>query len=540
MQTDFLVIGSGVAGLTFALEVSACGRVAIITKKESTEANTNYAQGGIAAAIGISDSIESHIKDTLLVGEGLCKLEAVRLMATEAPQVITELSELGVKFTMARETGFDLGREGGHSARRIVHTKDATGEAIETTLIKKAQERGVDLFENWLAVDLIVCQELTPDTQHSRCVGVWVFDTMEDKVFPFFAKSVLIATGGIGSIYLHTTNPKIATGDGIAMAYRAGVPVANMEFVQFHPTSFYGKKIDGRALLLSEALRGEGGVLRTKDGHTFMEKYDTRKELAPRDIVARAIHSELKRKGDNYVLLDITKLGAHKILDKFPNIYESCCSLGANPIKEPIPVVPAAHYTCGGILTELDGKTEILGLYAAGEVACTGVHGANRLASNSLLESIIFAKRAAKTAAKSFDSHQVSNLNKSEFLDWSKCSNLPYMRELQGKESNAGTDYNLSLLQIRKLMWKQVGIVRNDKELKKAKTEILKYKSDIEKIYKTHKINLQLIELRNAVTTAGLVIECAIMRKESRGLHFNLDHPEKDDLHFKKDTILKI
>ncbi|MCK4307839.1 L-aspartate oxidase [candidate division WOR-3 bacterium] len=527
METDFLVIGSGVAGLTFALDTRNYGRVAIITKKESNETNTNYAQGGIAAAIAPSDSIESHIQDTLLTGEGLCNPDAVKLMATEAPQVIEELSKLGVGFTKSRGAKFDLGREGGHSARRIVHTKDATGEAIETTLIKRAQERGVDLFENWLAVDLIL--------EDDRCIGVWVFDTDENKILPFFAKSILIATGGIGSIYLHTTNPRIATGDGIAMAYRVGTPIANMEFVQFHPTSFYGKKIDGRALLLSEAVRGEGGVLKTKDGNAFMEKYDSRKELAPRDIVARAIHSKLRKRSDNYVLLDITGLGSRKILDKFPNIYNACLNFSIDPIKEPIPVVPAAHYTCGGIVVDIDGKTNIPGLYATGESACTGVHGANRLASNSLLESIIFAHRAAKTAI----GDSKIRISKIERLEKNlQSSNLKSFNLLEKEscEERVISDY---LLKIRKLMWEQVGIVRNDKELQEAENKILKYKSDIEKIYETHKISFQLIELRNAVTTASLVIECALKRKESRGLHFNLDHPEKDELHYKRDTILK-
>ena len=522
-----MVIGSGVAGLTFALDTRNYGRVAIITKKESNETNTNYAQGGIAAAIAPSDSIESHIQDTLLTGEGLCNPDAVKLMATEAPQVIEELSKLGVGFTKSRGAKFDLGREGGHSARRIVHTKDATGEAIETTLIKRAQERGVDLFENWLAVDLIL--------EDDRCIGVWVFDTDENKILPFFAKSILIATGGIGSIYLHTTNPRIATGDGIAMAYRVGTPIANMEFVQFHPTSFYGKKIDGRALLLSEAVRGEGGVLKTKDGNAFMEKYDSRKELAPRDIVARAIHSKLRKRSDNYVLLDITGLGSRKILDKFPNIYNACLNFSIDPIKEPIPVVPAAHYTCGGIVVDIDGKTNIPGLYATGESACTGVHGANRLASNSLLESIIFAHRAAKTAI----GDSKIRISKIERLEKNlQSSNLKSFNLLEKEscEERVISDY---LLKIRKLMWEQVGIVRNDKELQEAENKILKYKSDIEKIYETHKISFQLIELRNAVTTASLVIECALKRKESRGLHFNLDHPEKDELHYKRDTILK-
>ncbi len=539
MQTDFLVIGSGIAGLTFALDARAYGRVTVITKKESNETNTNYAQGGIAAAISPSDSIESHIKDTLLAGEGLCNPDAVKIMATDASHRIAKLSEMGVEFTKSHKSEFDLGKEGGHSARRIIHTKDRTGEAIETVLIKEVHKNGIDLLEHCLAIDLII--------EDGKCIGVWGFDTNRNEFFPFLAKSVIIATGGIGSIYLHTTNPGIATGDGIAMAYRAGVPVANMEFIQFHPTSFYGKKINGRAFLLSEALRGEGGILKTKDGCAFMEKYDSRKELAPRDIVARAVHSELKEKGDDYVLLDITGFGARKIIDKFPNIYKHCCDLGVDPTKEPIPVVPAAHYVCGGIVVDMKGKTNIPGLYATGEAVCTGVHGANRLASNSLLESVVFAHRVDKSMVKDskIEKLKIEDLENSMQSTNSKLTD----KSSNHLEEKVISDY---LLQIKNLMWEQVGIVRNNKELQEAKNKISKYKSEIEELY--HKYieiayksplrqaiaTFQLIELRNVVTVASLVIECALIRKESRGLHFNLNYPEKDELQYKKrDTILK-
>jgi L-aspartate oxidase len=518
MESDFLIVGSGIAGLTFAIDVVNYGSVAVITKKETAETNTNYAQGGIAAAISFSDSIESHIQDTLSVGEGLSKFEAVKLIANEAPSVINELSELGVKFTKDSKGKFDLGQEGGHSARRIVHTKDMTGKEIESTLIKVAKQRGVNLFEDYIGIDLIL--------KNNRCIGVWVLDEKKDTIFPFFGKIVLLATGGIGNIYLHTTNPSIATGDGIAMAYRAGIPIVNMEFVQFHPTSFYKKKIGNRALLLSEAIRGEGGIIKTQDGYPFMKKYDARGDLAPRDIVARAIHLELKSRGEEFVLLDVTHLPQEKIKNRFPNIYEACCSLGVNPLTQPIPVVPAAHYLCGGIGVNIDGKTNIQGVFAVGECACTGVHGANRLASNSLLESIVFAHRAAKCS--------INEIRKIDPL-------LPHKFPSQSRkdicDSSKISEY---LFKIKKLMWNKVGIVRNNRELKEAKEIMSKYKREIEHLYNTHRLTSPLIELRNIVTTGLLIIECAIRRKESRGLHYNIDYPAKDDLHYKKDTILKI
>ncbi|MDI6839589.1 MAG: L-aspartate oxidase [bacterium] len=515
METDFLVIGSGIAGLTFAIKVSAYGDTAVITKKESTETNTNYAQGGIAAALSSHDSIELHIRDTLNAGNGLCKKEAVRIMANEGPRLVVELSELGVEFTKDKDDNFDLGMEGGHSERRIVHAKDATGAAIETTLVRVAKDKGIKLFDNWLAIDLIL--------KNNRCIGVWVFDVEKGDVFPFFSKATLIATGGIGAIYLHTTNPSIATGDGIAMAYRAGAKIANMEFVQFHPTSFYGKRIGDRALLLSEAIRGEGGILKTKDGHSFMEKYNSRKELAPRDIVARAIHKELKESGDEYVLLDITHIPEKRIKERFPTIYEVCLSFGIDISKEPIPVVPAAHYECGGILIDISGLTNIPCLYAAGESACVGVHGANRLASNSLLESLVFAHRAANAACKSLENVEYPKLHK--FAQPEKLC-----------ESSIILDY---LLQIKRIMWSHVGIVRDDNGLKLARSEVLKYKLEIENLYNTHKLTLPLVELRNVATVASIVIECALWRKESRGLHFNINWPEKDDIHYRKDTIVE-
>ncbi|MCK4353303.1 L-aspartate oxidase [candidate division WOR-3 bacterium] len=517
METDFLVIGSGIAGLTFTLKALPYGNVSIITKKESTEANTNYAQGGIAAVFSARDSLELHIRDTLQTGGGLSKEEPVRIMVEEGPGLVTELSKLGTEFNN-KDGKFELGMEAGHSERRIVHAKDATGKEVENTLVETVKARGADLFENYLAIDLIL--------KDSYCIGAWCLDVEKENIFPFFSKTTLIASGGVGEIYLHTTNPSIATGDGIAMAYRAGARIANLEFVQFHPTSFYGKKIGSRTLLLSEAIRGEGGLLKTQDGQTFMKKYDPRAELAPRDIVARAIDNELKERGEDYVLLDVTHLSANLIKDKFPNVYEVCLSLGVDPLKEAIPVVPTAHYECGGILTDINGQTDINGLYAAGETTYVGVHGANRLASNSLLESIVFAKRAALSAVKTLKNIQYPA------LDYAVET-----KRAQPLQENIISDYRLKL---KKIMWNCVGIVRSNKKLKEAKTKVLQYKKKIEKLYNTHFPTLPLVELRNMLTCASLIIECALWRKESRGLHFNIDYPKRDDLHYKKDTIIKI
>ncbi|MDD5529690.1 MAG: L-aspartate oxidase [bacterium] len=517
METDFLVIGSGIAGLAFAVESAAYGKVTIITKKGRSEANTNYAQGGIAAAIDSNDSIEYHIKDTLNTGAGLCNEKAVRIMVTEAPSIIKRLCELGVDFTKAKNGKLDLGMEGGHSMRRIVHTKDATGAQIENSLLHNTSSEGITLLEDWIAIDLIL--------KDGKCIGVWALDEKNNKIFSIFSKIILIATGGAGSVYLHTTNPSIATGDGISMGYRAGATIANMEFVQFHPTTFYGKKIGERALLLSEAIRGEGGILKTSKGNTFMEKYDARKELACRDIVARAIHFELKNTDTDYVLLDVTHLG-EKFVNKFPNIYNSCLSLGLDPLKEPIPVVPAAHYLCGGILTDLDGKTNIPNLYVAGESACTGVHGANRLASNSLLESIVFGFRAAKSAIGEIKKIHLENSTSTSIknnLNSSICDN------------NIISEY---LSDIRFIMWEKVGIVRNTKDLEDALSKISQYKIEIDALYEKHAISYALVELRNVVNTALLITKCAIMRKESRGLHYVLDYLAKDDILYNRDTVI--
>jgi L-aspartate oxidase len=526
---DYLVIGSGVAGLTFALEAAHRGRVAIITKKDRAESNTNYAQGGIAAVTSKEDSVEMHVRDTLEAGAGLCKESVVRTIVQEGPARITELMELGMKFSErdvpsghgARE--LDLGREGGHSKRRILHAKDITGREVERALLTAAAAQPrIEIFENHLAIDLMTTQKLGRPGPN-QCVGVYVLDKKSGAVETFAAGTILLATGGCGKVYSYTTNPDIATGDGVAMAYRAGAAVANMEFIQFHPTCLYHPK--AKSFLISEAVRGEGGVLKTVEGVEFMDKYHPLKSLAPRDIVARAIDSEMKRSGADHVLLDITHKPARFIIERFPNIYETCLRFGIDITKEPMPVVPAAHYQCGGVLTNVDGETDITGLYAVGEVACTGLHGANRLASNSLLEALVCAHRAADRTREARP--------------------LPLGLDIPGWRSGNAANPDEQVVishnwdEIRRLMWDYVGIVRTNKRLERARKRIANLQEEIQQYYWDFIVTSDLLELRDIATAAELIVASAQRRPESRGLHYNLDYPNPDPAYAQRDTILR-
>jgi L-aspartate oxidase len=528
-QFDYLVLGSGIAGLSFALKVAPRGRVAIITKKNKAESNTNYAQGGIAAVTSREDSFEMHVRDTLEAGAGLCKENVVRAIVEEGPARIQELIELGMKFSERQDPGhrgqheLDLGKEGGHSKRRILHAKDVTGREIERALLDAvSRQPNIEVFENHFAIDLITSQKLGY-VGDNRCLGVYVLDKNGGRVDTFIAPVTLLATGGCGKVYLYTTNPDIATGDGVAMAYRGGAAIANMEFIQFHPTCLYHPT--AKSFLISEAVRGEGGVLKTIAGVEFMDNYHPQKSLAPRDVVARAIDSEMKKSGADYVLLDITRKPAKFVIDRFPNIYQNCLKYGIDITKEPIPVVPAAHYQCGGVVTNLDGETEIAGLYGVGEVACTGLHGANRLASNSLLEALVCAHRAAEKVL-------AHPLQKNDFK-------IPLWQS--GKATNADemvvVSHNWD--EIRRLMWDYVGIVRTNKRLQRAQKRIANLQEEIQEYYWDFIVTSDLLELRNIATVAELIVKSSLARPESRGLNYNLDYPDANPDLAQRDTILR-
>lgn len=523
---DTLVLGSGIAGLVFALRAAARGTVAILTKKNSADSNTNYAQGGIASVMAPEDKLESHIQDTLDTGAGLCHEDVVRQVVQEGPAAVQELIDFGVEFTRDPAGAFDLGQEGGHSKRRVLHAGDFTGQVIEQALIKAVKSHPrISIFEHHFAVDLITTRKLQiEDNQPNRCLGVYTLDVHRNRVCTFTAGATVLATGGAGKVYLYTTNPDIATGDGIAMAWRAGAKAANMEFVQFHPTCLYHPQ--ARTFLLSEALRGEGGILRLKNGSTFIENYDPRRELAPRDIVARAIDHELKKRGEDFVYLDMSHIPGEYLLERFPNISARLQQLGLNIAKEPIPVVPAAHYLCGGIMVNSRAETSIQGLFACGEVTFTGLHGANRLASNSLLEAVVYANHAADAAAeyleKSFPEHP-------EPPPWNPGSAV---------DSDEAVVIKQNWDEIRALMWNYVGIVRSNKRLTRAKKRIEMLKEEIREYYFNFTLTADLLELRNIATVAELIINSALWRKESRGLHYNLDYPSPSES-YRRDTILE-
>lgn len=517
--TDFLVVGSGVAGLSFALRAAEFGKVLIVTKaNDVTEANTNYAQGGIASVTDPTDSFEKHIHDTMVAGDYLSKENIVKIVVEEAPERIKELVEWGIDFDKRPDGTFDLHKEGGHSDFRILHHKDNTGFEVERALVEACKKNpNIELVNHYFAVELItqhyLGQTVTRYDDNIECYGIYALNKETGKVEKILSKITYLATGGIGNIYQVTTNPTIATGDGIAMVYRAKGVIDNMEFVQFHPTSLYHPG-ERPSFLITEAMRGFGAILKTKDGKTFMEKYDERGCLAPRDIVARAIDNEMKIRGDEYVYLDATHTNPEELKKHFPNIYEKCLSIGIDITKKPIPVVPAAHYLCGGIRVDEVGRTTIKHLYAGGETSCTGLHGANRLASNSLLEALVFAHRSALDS-KDYLAKLSIRQDIPEWNDEGTVSNEEKILITQ------------SFKELQQIMTYYVGIVRSNERMKRALDRLYILYNETEELYKRSKITVELCELRNAINTAWLVIKMARRRRESVGLHYNIDTPRK-------------
>ncbi len=526
IKVDILLIGGGAAGLSLALRLAENHSIALISKGIIEEGSSYYAQGGIAAVIDESDSIDSHIQDTLDAGAGLCDPDVVSFVVERGKQNIDWLIERGVPFTRQvadhPKSGFHLTREGGHSHRRIIHAADATGRALTTTLANQAKAHpNIHIYEKHNAVDLITSGKL--GYSENRCLGAYVLDRNSDSVKVFHANHTVLATGGASKVYLYTSNPDTATGDGIAMAWRAGCRIANMEFNQFHPTCLFHPQ--AKAFLLTEALRGEGAILKLPDGTPFMKDFDDRAELAPRDIVARAIDHEMKRLGSEHVLLDISHKPAKFIRTHFPTVYNRCLEFGFDLTKEAIPVVPAAHYTCGGVMTDLHGKTDIPGLYAIGEVAFTGLHGANRMASNSLLECLVFAESASEHIESSGDEH---------FFN----VKIPEWDESRVTDSDEEVVVTHNWHELRRFMWDYVGIVRTNKRMQRAQSRVNLLLHEIDEYYGNFKVSSDLLELRNLAVAANLIIQSALMRKESRGLHYTLDYPETNDDEVASNTIL--
>ncbi|HEX7510908.1 MAG TPA: L-aspartate oxidase, partial [Chitinivibrionales bacterium] len=516
---------------TFAIHASRLGSVVMITKKSDTDSNTNYAQGGIACVLDPHDSFKSHVDDTLIAGAGLCDEEAVRILVEEGPQRIEELIDWGTRFSTSPRSQalhrLDLGREGGHSANRIVHTLDLTGREVEESLLRRLKSQpNVSLYENHATVEFITNHHLKKPPRQNRCYGAYVQDAATRHIYAVRAKIIVCASGGSGKVYLHTTNPEIATGDGVAMAYRAGADIANMEFIQFHPTTLYHEHAN--SFLISEALRGFGAVLKDKHGRRFMDDYHALGSLAPRDIVARAIDKEMKTTGDPCEFLDIRHIPATRVKRHFPYIYKRCKEYGIDITKDLIPIVPAAHYMCGGILVDHNGNSSLANLYALGEVACTGIHGANRLASNSLLEALVFSHRASLNAATKLKAAAL--LKADAFLPWDDSGTID-------NEEWILLSHNLT--EIQTVMGDYVGIVRSNLRLERALRRINFLEMEIEDFYKRTRISPRLLELRNVVTTAKLIIRSALARRESRGLHYTTDYPNQNDRQWKRNTVLK-
>jgi len=516
-EYDLIIVGSGIAGLSFALNVAKAGyRVAIFTKKDKAESNTNYAQGGIAAVTSAGDDLDKHVEDTIEAGDGLCDPEVVREILKEGPDRIQDLVDLGVSFSSLGDGRISLGKEGGHSKRRVLHVKDVTGKAIEDALLTAIAKEGVDLFEHYFAIDLITAKKVRKlgvevEGKEDRVLGLYFYDGVDKQVQTISSPAVLLATGGAGQTYLYTTNPSIATGDGVAMASRAGLSMMNLEFIQFHPTTFHS--LNGDRFLITEAVRGEGAKLIDGKGQAFLKKYHPLADLAPRDVVARAIDREMKRSGAPFVRLDTPSMEAN-FPDRFPNVYKNCLTRGVDPTENPIPVVPAAHYSCGGIPTGLDCSTELTGLYACGEVACTGLHGANRLASNSLLEAVVLAHRGSDAVCNFLVGQNGHHIKLPEWLDG----------DVPDSDERVVLSHNLD--ELKRTMWDYVGIVRSTKRLERAQSRIRNLGREINEYYWNAKVDLPLLEVRNLICVSELIVRSALQRKESRGLHYTLDYPD--------------
>jgi len=515
-EYDLVIVGSGIAGLSFALKVAEAGyRVAIFTKKDKAESNTNYAQGGIAAVTSAGDDLEKHVVDTLEAGDGLCDSQIVREILKDGPERIKDLIQLGVSFSSLDDGRISLGKEGGHSKRRVLHVKDVTGKAIEEALLANIAKQDVTLFEHFFAIDLVTsrkARKLGVEVEGSgdRVLGLYLYDANKERVVTVAAPVVLLATGGAGQTYLYTTNPSIATGDGVAMASRAGLPAMNLEFIQFHPTTLHSQS--GDRFLITEAVRGEGVKLIDSKSKPFLKKYHPLADLAPRDVVARAIDREMKRSGAPFVRLDTPRMKGN-FPKRFPNVYENCLKRGVDAVIDPVPVVPAAHYSCGGIPTEIDCSTKLKGLFACGEVACTGLHGANRLASNSLLEAVVMAHRGAEAVCSFLEERKKEKVSLPEWVDG----------DVPASDERVVLSHNLD--ELKRTMWDYVGIVRSTKRLERARSRLRNLEREINEYYWNAKVDLSLLEVRNLVCVAELIVRSALKRKESRGLHYTLDYP---------------